>query len=78
MYTHLDFDSESDTAEVWNEKEEHFPSDYQEPQDEPPVFPQPIMQVHFQSKALTVWLLHFCLFAQAAYHISDKALTFFL
>ena len=76
MYTHLDSDSESDTAEVWNEEEEHLPSLYQEPQNEPPVSPQPLMQAHFQSRALTVWLLHFFMFVQAVYHISDKAHIF--
>jgi hypothetical protein len=71
-------DSGSET-EVWTEDPEDPAYIDNVPQDEPILPPFSDQESHMHvSRALTNWLLHFLLFVQAVYHISDNALRFFV
>jgi len=76
VYTHSD--SESDLEEVWSEEEDQTFLENLECEEEPPSAHTQLQAGHSKSKALAMWLLHFLLSFQAVYHISDKALAFFL
>ena len=73
-------DSESEPCEeMWNEEEEdEIFSEFKEPEEEPLVEELQPQVVEGHSRALTMWLLHFLLFVQAVFHISDNALTYFI
>ena len=51
---------------------------FKEPEEEAPVVNLNPQAAQGPSRALAMWLLHFLLFVQAVFHISDNALTYFI
>lgn len=67
-------------CEIWNEDEEETVSDIIRQYEEEPVPDAEIQMGTIQghSRALSTWVLHFLMFMQASFHLSDNVVSYFI
>ena len=67
-----------DCEEIWDEEEGQVIEELQDVGAPSPVVDSQLQSTSLQSRALSQWFLYFLMFMQAAFKLSDTALSFFL